>query len=343
MASRISASATLSARASRRAAASDPARYSSRSMLLGLPTSMAVASVCTVARGVQDSPAKNAPTASLALVASTTGPTGRPHAAPTGRPARCRGCRWDHEAGRRAGLAPQRLRGPGVIRHLRQQPADADAVGGGQPRQPAQLRVGEGFLDHALAVVEIAVDPEAQDVVAPAGQLRFLPVRHAPLRVEQHHAKARPAIERRGHRPAGVAGGRHQHGARPPAASRARLAARKRAPTSLKAAVGPWNSSSTRNGPTSTSGVGKSSASAHRSGRAPASGSPARNGASTPLAVSASESSAGATHPDRAPGTLRHVQPAVGRQARQHGVLPAGHRRRRAAGAQVAHQTSAPR
>src|ERR1700732_1721085 len=65
---------------------------------------------------------------------------------------------------------------------------------------------------------------------------------------------------------------------------RAKHAARKRAPKSLNAAVGPWNSSSTASRPSAssgTSGAGKSNASRVSSGSFPASGSPPRKGASS--------------------------------------------------------------
>src|SRR5690606_23203770 len=74
-----------------------------------------------------------------------------------------------------------------------------------------------------------------------------------------------------------------------PRRMRARQAARKRAPMSLNAAVGPWNSSSTWSfGVASgSSGTGKSKASAQIAGSSASSASPAKNGASSPLVVSA--------------------------------------------------------
>src|SRR5690606_14725209 len=68
---------------------------------------------------------------------------------------------------------------------------------------------------------------------------------------------------------------------------RASVAARKRAPTSLNAAVGPWNSSSTWSPGVASgfSGTGKSSASAQMAGSAGASASPSKNGASSEAVV----------------------------------------------------------
>src|SRR5213082_2737129 len=67
--------------------------------------------------------------------------------------------------------------------------------------------------------------------------------------------------------------------------------ARKRAPKSLKAAVGPWNSSSTESlpsGTSGTSGAGKSSASAASGASSRASGSPSMKGASSRPAMAGS-------------------------------------------------------
>src|SRR5690606_14908066 len=69
-------------------------------------------------------------------------------------------------------------------------------------------------------------------------------------------------------------------------------AARKRAPTSLNAAVGPWNSSSTASLPSTSgfSGTGKFNASRQIAGSSRSSGEPAKNGARTSAAISASVS-----------------------------------------------------
>ena len=71
--------------------------------------------------------------------------------------------------------------------------------------------------------------------------------------------------------------------------TRAMLAARKRAPKSLKAAVGPWNNSSTWSAgvPSARSGAGKSNASRQIDPSSPSRASPAKNGASSVAAVSA--------------------------------------------------------
>ncbi len=73
--------------------------------------------------------------------------------------------------------------------------------------------------------------------------------------------------------------------------SRRRQAARKRAPKSLNAQVGPWNSSSIAVSGCAASGRNGASnvkASAQMAGSSPASASPAKNGASRVAAVSAS-------------------------------------------------------
>ena len=128
--------------------------------------------------------------------------------------------------------------------------------------------IEEGFLHQPLAVVERAAHRQAGDVVAPAGELLLLRRRDQPLRKQHHHLDAGPAMERRRDRAARVARSGHQDAQRPRRAARgmrARLAARKRAPKSLNAAVGPWNSSSTsqRSGlaDTARSGAGKLKAS----------------------------------------------------------------------------------
>ena len=95
-----------------------------------------------------------------------------------------------------------------------------------------------------------AVDLERANVVAPARELVLLARRHLPLREQHADANAAPPMKRRGDGAARVARGRDEDRQRPRIASSARSArsisaARKRAPTSLNAAVGPWNSSST--------------------------------------------------------------------------------------------------
>ena len=70
--------------------------------------------------------------------------------------------------------------------------------------------------------------------------------------------------------------------------------ARKRAPKSLNAAVGPWNSSSTQVSSSASgfSGSGKSKASLQIVPSSPASASPAKNGVSNLVAIAGNESSA---------------------------------------------------
>ncbi len=73
-----------------------------------------------------------------------------------------------------------------------------------------QLLVQEGLLHQALAVIEGAAHGEGPDVAAPAGELPLLGGRDQPLGEQHRHFDAGTLVERRRHRAAGVAGGRHQ-------------------------------------------------------------------------------------------------------------------------------------
>src|SRR5690606_13886356 len=53
-----------------------------------------------------------------------------------------------------AGFAPQLQPGLRVVSHLRQEPPDVDAVGGGELMRFGERRVAERFLHHALTIVE---------------------------------------------------------------------------------------------------------------------------------------------------------------------------------------------
>ncbi len=101
-----------------------------------------------------------------------------------------------------------------VIAHLRQQPAQADAVGRTQRRLRLQLDIAQSLLHQRLAVVERASHAQRLDVVAEAAELMRLARRHAPVRIQHHHAQAGLAMEGRRHRRTGIAGGGDQDGQR---------------------------------------------------------------------------------------------------------------------------------
>ena len=74
--------------------------------------------------------------------------------------------------------------------------------------------VPECRLDQPLAVVEGPGDRERRHVVAPAGQLLFLPGRHAASRVEDRHASPGPTVECGGDGATCVPRSCHQNGQR---------------------------------------------------------------------------------------------------------------------------------
>jgi hypothetical protein len=115
-----------------------------------------------------------------------------------------------------------------VIGALRQQARQIDAVGGRQRALRAQLRIEKGRLHQTLAVVEGATHGERGDVAAPAGQLSLLGRRHQALRIEDRDPDPRSAVKGGGHRPAGVARGRHQDRQRALGRRQARKAAREK-------------------------------------------------------------------------------------------------------------------
>ncbi len=129
------------------------------------------------------------------------------------------------------------------------------------PQRPAQIRVGEGGLGQALAVVEGARPRRRRvDVAAERGHLPALaladPVpRERGPRPCSRSGRGRPRPRRprcrRTWRPGRCAG-------RAPPSEPAMARAMKRAPTSLKARLGPWKSSSTWT-PSSTSTSGRGS------------------------------------------------------------------------------------
>jgi hypothetical protein len=118
------------------------------------------------------------------------------------------------EVERAAVFVPPAYGGVGVVAHLRQQAAEADAVGGAERTLGLQSGVVERGLDHALAVVEAALHAQRLHVVAEAAELVRLARRDQAVRVQDHHAHVRLAVERRADRRAGVAGGGDQDGER---------------------------------------------------------------------------------------------------------------------------------
>ena len=112
--------------------------------------------------------------------------------------------------------APVRQRGVRVVRHLRQQPAEADAVGRAQrhARRGSRRRRAAVFTRRWQSSKR-AVHAERADVVAEAAELVRLPRRYAAIGIEDDDAEAGPAVEGGGHRRAGVAGGGDEDGQRP--------------------------------------------------------------------------------------------------------------------------------
>ena len=112
---------------------------------------------------------------------------------------------------------------------------------------PAQFPVGERGAGEALAVVEGARDGDGGHVAAQGREQAPLRLRDESLRVEHADTETGYPAERMGHRAAGVAAGRHEHGgfhAIPASVTNRDIRrAMTRAATSLNASVGPWNSS----------------------------------------------------------------------------------------------------
>ncbi|MNU98853.1 hypothetical protein D3C71_889740 [compost metagenome] len=99
-----------------------------------------------------------------------------------------------------------------VIAHLRQPAPKADAVGRAQRHLRLQRAVAEGLLDHRLAVIERPGHAQGLDVVAEAAQLVCLARRHPAVGIQHHYADPRLAVERSGNGGAGIAGGGHHDG-----------------------------------------------------------------------------------------------------------------------------------
>ena len=243
MRARICSSLTLSARTAPRTESMSGNSARRRSMLLGEPTSMADASVGMLARGCHSPLCRKSGTARLALCASTMRPIGRPilraQTQATELPRLPLGMT---KFGADAVRAMHREAGGGVVHRLRQQAPEIDAVRARQfEALPRARRRRTLPSPGAGSRRSVPLDAVGVHVVAPAGELALLRGRNQALGEQHRNDDAGPAMERRGHRAAGVAGGRDQDVERPRGAgSRMRCseAARKRAPKSLNAAVG---------------------------------------------------------------------------------------------------------
>ncbi len=109
-----------------------------------------------------------------------------------------------------------RTHGPGgalpVVRHLRQEPSQADRVGRSQVRAGPEVGAGKRLLREALTVVERALHRDSPDVAAERRELRFLHSAHVTVGIEHHDPRPGDAVERVRHRAAGVARCGDQHG-----------------------------------------------------------------------------------------------------------------------------------
>src|SRR5215469_6303368 len=80
----------------------------------------------------------------------------------------------DDEGGRLAVAMPDRETGCSVVRALRQETSEVDAVGGGEQTLCRELRIEKGRFHESLTVIECATHRERADVASPAGELLFL-------------------------------------------------------------------------------------------------------------------------------------------------------------------------
>ena len=121
-----------------------------------------------------------------------------------------------------------------VVHHLRQQPAEVDAVGRRQLEAPAQRRIAQRLLHQALAVIEAPAHRQTDDVVTPARQLLFLRGRNQAFWIQHRDLNAAVPVECRSHGTAGIAGRGHEDLQRPAGtASRLRQRRRQKARTEV--------------------------------------------------------------------------------------------------------------
>src|SRR4029077_19407548 len=89
-----------------------------------------------------------------------------------------------------------------------------DAVGRAEAMLAAQDRVAKRLLDQSLTIVEGAIDPKRQHIVAPAGQLPFLAGAHKSFRIKDDPPGPGAPMKRGSHSAAGVARRGDQYGQR---------------------------------------------------------------------------------------------------------------------------------
>src|SRR5471032_296832 len=99
------------------------------------------------------------------------------------------------------------------------------------------------MIHQRLALVEITINSNGMNVVAQRAEQFFLQRADFAARIEDHHANIFHAVESMRHGRAGITGGRSQNGNRLIARYLSQDLGHKRPPKSLKASVGPWNSS----------------------------------------------------------------------------------------------------
>ena len=237
---------------------------------------------------------------------------------------------------------PVRERRLRVVGDLRQQAAEADAV----RRRQRQRR-----LEQRIVAERAACTSDWQSSNEPATRKRMHVVAEAAelVRLARRDASVRIKNRRRGIRAGGGTPPRRRRRCRPmsrraPSASaipargrRARHAARKRAPKSLNAAVGPWNSSNSHvRDSMARIGSAMSSDSAQMAGNSLASASPRKNGSSNPAASVAQRLAAAERIGAEQRQRFGHEQAAVRREpGRERGPSVSGSAR--AARAQVTH------
>lgn len=99
----------------------------------------------------------------------------------------------------------------GVVAHLRQQAAQADAVGRTQRHGCLEAGIVQGLLDHGLAVIEHASHTQCMYVVAKTTQLVGLTWRYTAIRVQNDDTQSGLPMKCRRHRSTRITGGSHQN------------------------------------------------------------------------------------------------------------------------------------